>query len=146
MKKFNFRSVLITTIRFLLALIFLIAAIEKLKSPENFALSIDAYGIFSNLIINVLTILIPWLELFVGFGLIFSYKLKANLTLYLILVISFTFLISYAVVIGLDIECGCFGESSEKVGLRKILENVLIILGLVILLMNEKDKINSLMT
>lgn len=138
MKKEKFRSLLLTLLRLMLAMIFLIAAIEKLKSPQDFALSIDAYGIFNNLIINFLTIFIPWLELFIAFGLIFQFKMRSNLVLYIFLMSAFTLIVAYAMVIGLDIECGCFGDSSEKVGWKKILENALIIFGAVILLFNEK--------
>ncbi len=143
MKKEKFRSLLLTLLRLILALIFLIAAIEKLKSPENFALSIDAYEIFSNQIINFLTIFIPWLELFISFGLIFKFKLRANLVLYIFLMSVFMLIVTYAMIIGLDIECGCFGDSSEKVGWKKILENALIIFGAIILLMNEKFETTS---
>lgn len=140
MKKEKFRTLLLTLLRLILALIFLIAAIEKLKSPEDFALSIDAYGVFPDGIINFLTIFIPWLELFISFGLIFQFKLRANLYLYLFLMSAFTLIVAYAMIIGLDIECGCFGENSEKVGWKKILENALIIFGVIILLMNEKSE------
>lgn len=138
MKIEKFRSLLLTLLRLILALIFLIAAIEKIKSPEAFALSIDAYGIFSNWIINILTVFIPWMELFISFGLIFKFKLRANLVLYVFLMSAFTLIVAYAMIIGLDIECGCFGDSSEKVGWKKILENALIIFGAVILIFNEK--------
>ncbi len=125
---------LLDVIRLILAFIFIFAGIEKIKSPHNFAISIDAYQIFSDWIINFIVILIPWLELFVGFGIIFGYKLKANLYLYIFMMISFTVLILIAMVKGLDIECGCFGEHSTKVGFQKLMENLFIILLVFVLL------------
>ncbi len=120
---------LLDVIRLILAFIFIFAGIEKIKSPHNFAISIDAYWM-----INFIVIFIPWLELFVGFGIIFGYKLKANLYLYIFMMINFTVLILIAMVKGLDIECGCFGEHSTKVGFQKLMENLFIILLVFVLL------------
>ncbi|MCR4416618.1 MAG: hypothetical protein NUV92_02565 [Ignavibacteria bacterium] len=126
--KIEFKKLLLEFIRIALAFLFIFSALEKFKSIENFALSVDAYQIFPAFIVNLIAFLIPWLELFIGFGLLFKYKLKANLILYLILMISFTILVFIAMLKGLDIDCGCFGESSTKVGVEKLAENLLIIL------------------
>lgn len=127
------KSILLDLIRLALAFIFIISSIEKMKNPYAFALSVDAYQIFPNWIINLSVLLIPWFELFIAFGLIFRYKLKANLILYILLMLLFTLLVVVAIIKGLDIECGCYGESSSKVGLTKLLENILIMIGCFIL-------------
>ncbi|MEJ5304495.1 MAG: MauE/DoxX family redox-associated membrane protein [Ignavibacteria bacterium] len=127
--KINFKKYLIEIIRLTFAFLFIISALEKFKSIENFALNVDAYQIFPSLLVNFIAVIIPSLELFIGFGILFKFKLKANLFLYLILMISFTILIIIAMFKGLDIDCGCFGESSVKVGFEKLAENILIIIG-----------------
>ncbi len=125
----NIKLILLDIIRLILAFIFILSSIEKLKDPYAFALSVDAYQIFPDWIINLSALLIPWFELFIGFGLIFKYKLKANLIFYIFLMFSFTILVIIAMIKGLDIECGCYGESSSKVGVTKLLENILIMIG-----------------
>ncbi|MCX8057658.1 MAG: hypothetical protein N3F03_08630 [Ignavibacteria bacterium] len=134
--KLKLKTYSLEFIRLVLAFLFILASIEKLKNPFAFALSIDAYRIFPEFFVNMSVLIIPWLELFVGFGLLFNYKLRLNLFVYLFLMVTFTLLVVFAVIKGLDIECGCFGESSSKVGLKKIFENLLIILVNVILIRN----------
>lgn len=137
--KIEVKNILFEIIRIILAFLFILSALQKLRSLENFALSVDAYQIFAATLVNLITLIIPWLELFVGFGLLFRYKLKANLILYLIMMISFTILVFIAMVKGLDIECGCFGESSAKVGFIKLVENFIIIfLNLILLIFIKK--------
>lgn len=138
--KLKIRTYSLELIRLILAFLFILAAIEKLKNPFAFALTIDAYQIFPSFFINIATTLIPWFELFIGFGLLFNFKIKANLYLYFVLMIAFTILVVVAITKGLDIECGCFGESSSKVGFSKILENLLIILGNIILIKSYRDE------
>lgn len=130
----KFKIILYDLIRYALAFLFILASIEKLKNPYAFALSIDAYQIFPDWITNISTFFIPWLELFIGFGLLFKFKLQANLYLYFVLMISFTILVLIAIIKGLDIECGCFGESSSKVGLIKLIENTFIIILILLLI------------
>ena len=132
--KIELKKYSLEILRLVLAFIFILSALEKFKSLESFALNVDAYQIFPAIVVNLIVVIIPWLELFVGFGLLFKFKLRANLLLYLILMICFTTLVVIAMIKGLDIECGCFGESSTKVGLVKIIENMMIIFMNLILL------------
>ena len=131
--KLNMKIILFEIIRLILAFIFVLSSIEKLKDPYAFALFVDAYQVFPDWIVNLSTLLIPWLELFIAFGLIFKFKLRANLILFGSLMIMFTLLVVIAMIKGLDIECGCYGESSSKVGLVKLVENFIIILSCLIL-------------
>lgn len=132
--KIELKKYIFEFLRLILAFLFILSALEKFKSLENFALNVDAYQIFSTSLVNLITLIIPWLELFIGFGLLFKFKLKANLILYLFLMFSFTTMIFIAMIKGLDIECGCFGESSTKVGIYKLIENLIIVsLNLVLL-------------
>lgn len=137
--KTKIKTYFLELIRFVLAFLFILAAIEKLTNPFAFALSIDAYQIFPEWVTNISTFFIPWLELFIGFGLLFKFKLKANLYLYLFLMIAFTLLVLVALLKGLDIECGCYGESSTKIGLVKLFENILIVVFVLLLILIKKQ-------
>ena len=141
--KIEFKKYSLELIRLILAFLFILSALQKFKSLESFALNVDAYQIFSATLVNLITMIIPWFELFIGFGLLFKFKLRANLLLYLTLMISFTILVVIAMIKGLDIECGCFGESSTKVGLQKVAENMIIVLGNLILIRFCKTPIKS---
>jgi putative oxidoreductase len=141
--KIEIKKYSLELIRLILAFLFILSALQKFKSLESFALNVDAYQIFSATLVNLITMIIPWFELFIGFGLLFKFKLRANLLLYLTLMISFTILVVIAMIKGLDIECGCFGESSTKVGLQKVAENMIIVLGNLILIRFCKTPIKS---
>ena len=132
--KIEIKKYSLELIRLILAFLFILSALQKFKSLETFALNVDAYQIFPAFLVNLITIIIPWLELFIGTGLLFKYKLQSNLIFYLFMMISFTILVFIAMIKGLDIDCGCFGESSTKVGLAKIMENLVIIVMNLILI------------
>jgi len=141
--KIEFKKYSLELIRLILAFLFILSALQKFKSLETFALSVDAYQIFPAFLVNLITIIIPWLELFIGTGLLFKYKLQSNLIFYLFMMISFTILVFIAMIKGLDIDCGCFGESSTKVGVQKVAENMIIVLGNLILIRFCKTPIKS---
>jgi len=141
--KIEIKKYSLELIRLILAFLFILSALQKFKSLETFALSIDAYQIFPSFLVNLITIIIPWLELFIGTGLLFKYKLQSNLIFYLFMMISFTILVFIAMIKGLDIDCGCFGESSTKVGVQKVAENMIIVLGNLILIRFCKTPIKS---
>jgi len=141
--KIEIKKYSLELIRLILAFLFILSALQKFKSLETFALSVDAYQIFPAFLVNLITIIIPWLELFIGTGLLFKYKLQSNLISYLFMMISFTILVFIAMIKGLDIDCGCFGESSTKVGVQKVAENMIIVLGNLILIRFCKTPIKS---
>jgi putative oxidoreductase len=141
--KIEIKKYSLELIRLILAFLFILSALQKFKSLETFALSVDAYQIFPAFLVNLITIIIPWLELFIGTGLLFKYKLQSNLIFYLFMMISFTILVFIAMIKGLDIDCGCFGESSTKVGVQKVAENMIIVLGNLILIRFCKTPIKS---
>ena len=85
--------------------------------------------------INILAIILPWVELSAGFLLVFGVSVKENSAIISGLLIIFILAVLISFFRGLDIECGCFGTvDGSKVGLQKILENVgLLILGIILI-------------
>ncbi len=119
-------------IRIILGLVFIISSIEKIIDPESFAVSITNYRIFPIFAVNFVAIIVPWVELITGLFVLFGFVIKESSFIVNIMLIIFIILIASAFIRGLDIECGCFGTlDGQKVGLQKIIENVvLLILGL----------------
>ncbi|MCX8011383.1 MAG: DoxX family membrane protein [Ignavibacteria bacterium] len=115
--------------RYVLGFVFIYASIEKIYDPQEFATAIARYDLLPSIFINFFAVLIPWIELVCGFGLIFGYYLKENVVIYLGLMSVFTILVLISMIRGLDISCGCFGSAdSTKVGLLKLSENIAILL------------------
>ena len=129
MKKIISNEYLLLAIRIVIACIFIIASIQKIMYPASFANSIMNYRLLPDLTINIISVILPWLELICGILLLIGNQVKETILIINILLISFIILIITAIVRGLDISCGCYGTKSEIVGIKKIIENVLLLLG-----------------
>jgi len=66
MQKFLSSPVLQFPVRVLIGLIFVVASIDKIAAPDAFAASIEAYHLVPGSIINLMAIIVPWMELFIG--------------------------------------------------------------------------------
>jgi cobalt-zinc-cadmium efflux system protein len=103
-------------IRILLGLVFLYASIDKIIHAAAFAQTVFHYQVFPNLLVNLTTIVLPWLEALLGLSLISGIMLPGAVFLSNILLSLFLVLLLSAVLRGLDIDCGCFvtGQASEN--------------------------------
>jgi len=115
----------LTSARLLLGFVFVYAAITKISDPEGFSQAIYNYKLLPLFLINVLAIILPWVELCAGILLIFGFSVKENSAIFSGLLLIFIIAITISLFRGLDISCGCFGTASgSRVGLLKILENI----------------------
>lgn len=128
------------TIRIVLGFIFIFAAVTKVTNPEGFAQSIYNYKLMPDILINFLALVFPWIELVAGILLIFGISVKENSAILSGLLVVFIVVIAISLLRGLNIDCGCFGTiEGSKVGLKKILENVgLLLLGLILIKHDSK--------
>lgn len=130
---------LLLTFRIVVGLVFIFAGIEKIADPDSFAESIENYKILPLAFVNFIAISIPWLELMTGMLLVFGISVKENSIIIGSLLILFVVLVASAVLRGLDIECGCFGTlDGQKVGLRKIAENIILLFMIISVFMFDK--------
>ncbi len=98
--------------RLILAGLFLGAGIIKLQNPEVFAVTIRAFGILPDAVIDPLSILLPVLEVAAAIGLIID--VRGALLIISGLLALFIAVLLYAVQLGLDIDCGCYGPGARK--------------------------------
>jgi len=66
----NFKNYLIVVVRILLGAVFLWASLDKIIDPSKFARDISNYHIIPFGLENIIAIVLPWLEFFIGSGLI----------------------------------------------------------------------------
>jgi len=123
---------LLFLIRIILGFIFIYAGIEKISDPEGFALSISNYRLLPIWTVNIFAITLPWIELIAGLLLLFGILVKENSSIILFFLCVFTIAVIISLFRGLNIECGCFGKGNQ-IGLLKLTENLLMIIGAVIL-------------
>ncbi len=113
---------------------FLYAAIPKIIEPLAFATSIAHYGMLPTWMVNAYALVIPWLELLVGGALVAGYRTRINAVLSGGMLVMFTVAVAWAVVLGLKIDCGCFGsQGGEDVSWWKVAKNTGMILMCVVL-------------
>lgn len=112
---------------------FVYAAIPKIIEPLAFATSIGNYGLLPNAMINATALVLPWLELLCAVGLMIGWRIKLNAALCGAMLAVFTTAVAYAVILGLKIDCGCFGSSGgDEVGWLKVGKNTLMLIGLLL--------------
>jgi uncharacterized membrane protein YphA (DoxX/SURF4 family) len=134
--------------RLVLGIVFIIASVDKIYNPDAFAASIEAYKLMPYSIINILAVIIPWMELFCGIFLLGGVYVRGSSSLLSILLVVFMFAIISALVRELKIDCGCFGkEHATPVTWMKVVEDIgLFVLGIHLFLFwddkSEPEKIS----
>lgn len=98
--------------RWLLALVFLYAGIPKLLSIDEFAGIIGAYGLLPEVMLVPAAFTIAFLEIVAAAGLLL--RKNSALVLTTVLMGLFIGVLSYAIWLGLDIDCGCFGKNDPE--------------------------------
>jgi putative oxidoreductase len=135
---------LLLTARIILAVVFIFSGIQKISEPAAFAESIMNYKLIPDVLINISSITLPWIELTAGVLLLFGVAVKENAAIISALLGIFIIAIGISVARGLNIDCGCFGTAGgSKVGFGKIGENLLLF-GLGVLLIYKNSSFMSL--
>ena len=125
-------------IRITISYIFIYAGAIKISDTEAFAISISNYRLLPVSTSNFFAITLPWLELITGILLLFGIAVKENSTIIFAMLSIFTIAIIISLFRGLSIDCGCFGKGTQ-IGLMKLGENLLMIVGLLILIVYGSD-------
>jgi len=84
------------------------ASIYKINDPGAFAKSIYYYHLVPGDLINLMALILPWIELLCGLALILGLFYHGAVVLVNVMMVTFIFALSAAIVRGIDIECGCF--------------------------------------
>lgn len=90
--------------------VFLTACFHKIAYPASFAVDVATYGILPLALINVMAIVLPWIELAAGLMLVLGFRARAGAVLTSGMMVVFIIAISSALVRGLNMSCGCFAS------------------------------------
>ena len=112
------KIILVVSFRLILGYIFIYASISKIVNPLEFSNQIDLYKATPLIINNMIALIIPWIELLIGLGLILNRNIKGSIILSIILLIIFIILLSQAYYRDISLDCGCFGTASMKTDLE----------------------------
>jgi uncharacterized membrane protein YphA (DoxX/SURF4 family) len=100
--------------RFFLGGIFIYASYDKILNPEAFAKIVFNYQILPNNLVNLIAIILPWLEVIVGFCLIIGWWIPGAVVIVNLLMIVFISALMFNLSRGLDVHCGCFSIDASE--------------------------------
>ena len=142
MKNLISNKYFLITIRVVLGATFLYSAAGKLFNSEDFAKSILRYDFLPVYFVNILAIVLPWLEFVFGILLILGIYKKAASVLAGASLVMFLIALISAAARGLDINCGCFSleETSSKSDIIIRIIQDFIMLGAVIIVYKFSGK------
>ncbi len=122
--------------RLVLGIVFIYASIGKIQNPADFAMAIENYRILPPSLSHYAALLLPWLELYCGIFLILGFFVRSSAYILSAMIVVFIAALIYALILGLDINCGCFDNAglAQKVNLFKIFEDIiLLVMGVYII-------------
>jgi rhodanese-related sulfurtransferase/uncharacterized membrane protein YphA (DoxX/SURF4 family) len=104
----NRRHLIFFAGRLLLGGIFVYASFDKILYPASFAEIVYNYQILPDLLVNLTSLFLPWIELLAGLALIVGVWLPGALWIANLLLLVFFGTLIFNTARGLDIDCGCF--------------------------------------
>lgn len=113
--------------RIYLAVVFLVACQHKLVDPSAFALDIATYQIVPLATVNLMAIVLPWVELVAASMLLVGFRTRAAALLVAAMMAVFTTAIAIALGRGLQMSCGCFasqGAAEDPISWLTILRDL----------------------
>jgi uncharacterized membrane protein YphA (DoxX/SURF4 family) len=122
--------------RLILGVVFIYASLEKIQNPAGFAQAIYNYRMVPEALINIMAIVLPWLELICGILIIVGVFVRGSALLIGAMLAVFIVALSSAILRGLDISCGCFTlEGGRGIAGKTLVEDILLMVCVVIALL-----------
>ncbi|MBW1678539.1 MAG: DoxX family membrane protein [Deltaproteobacteria bacterium] len=94
--------------RIVLGVGFIYSSWDKILHPEQFAQSVLNYRVLPPESVNLLAIILPWLEIVCGIFLLLGLFTGGSILVIIFMVTVFLVAIGSALIRGIDISCGCF--------------------------------------
>ena len=109
------RPLFIWAARLAVAGLFLAACIAKIRDPEAFALAVSRYRILPAEFVNLVALILPWIELTAGLAVLAApARLRAAGALIIAGMLTvFTIAISLNLLRGIEASCGCFSTRAD---------------------------------
>jgi len=123
---------------------FLFACYHKIVEPAHFAKIIYGYYLFPDVSINLIAIILPFLELFAGVALILGIYPRSAVLIINAMLLAFIVAIAINLIRGHEFDCGCFsfGTTGGTFSVVQLLARdiVCFFLGLQILFFDNSRK------
>jgi len=99
--------------RWILGGMFVYASYNKVLAPAVFAKIIYGYGLFPAMFINLIAIIVPFLELVAGLALIVGFYPRSAALIVNAMLLVFITALSINLIRGHEFDCGCFSIDSS---------------------------------
>lgn len=93
--------------------LFVYASLQKILDPSAFATDIGHFRLLPHPLVLLLALYLPWVELVAGLALLCRWRERGALLLIALQCVVFFVALVSAWSRGLDINCGCFGHSTD---------------------------------
>ena len=114
--------------------LFIYAGVVKAISPAQFLADIEGYRLLPQILAIAVAFYLPWLEILCGLALLTRHFRRGALTALISLLIIFVVALVSAWLRGLDISCGCFGDSVDHASYTWLILRDILILSLLIVI------------
>ncbi|MBD3333283.1 DoxX family membrane protein [candidate division GN15 bacterium] len=128
--------------RLILGITFIYASFYKIIDPGSFAKSIWYYHMVPGSLINMMALVMPWLEFLCGVGLILGIYFRGSVAWIGVMLMVFLIALVSAISRGLSIDCGCFKAAADATGSawRSLIFDIVLIPFLVQLLLTRSRR------
>jgi putative oxidoreductase len=107
-------------LRIYIGWLFIDASLGKIPDPALFAENVANYRLVPYFGLDLVAIVLPWLELVCGFYLIIGLRVKAAASVAGGLLFLFTLFVIISIFRGVSMNCGCFDTVGEPIGWKKV--------------------------
>jgi putative oxidoreductase len=135
-------------VRLAIGAIFIYASLDKIAAPAQFARIVYNYHLVPGELINLLAIIMPWVELICGISVILGIYKEGGILIIGFLLCVFAVSIGINLVRGVDLECGCFTVSSraKSNALELLLRDIGYMILIAYLMINRSQRFDIVKT
>jgi len=130
--------------RWILGITFIYASFHKIIAPADFAKILYGYDLFPGVLINLIAIVLPFVELFSGLALILGIYPRSAALIVNGMLLSFIIALSINLVRGHEFDCGCFSSGqtghTSSVELLLVRDIIYFVMGLQVFLYGRRRR------
>jgi putative oxidoreductase len=105
--------------------LFIYASLYKINYTAEFAETIASYQLAPYWGVNLIAVILPWIELVSGILLVIGIRTRTVAAVIGFLLLLFTFGIVYNLILGSEISCGCFQSLEDPISLWTVFRDLI---------------------